>query len=156
MTQRRLTVVVLLAAVTTMLVGWSAFEDEKNQPAGAGRPESVESEAGSASGNATGVLAGRALFAGKAPPRRKLVIVEERCGSMEADYSIRVLQSRKKLIAAAPIKDPQTGNLRTKVFTVEALVGEEIGEQAEGATKKVAGQEAARRLLTRLERTLAE
>ena len=51
---------------------------------------------------------------------RKLVIVEERYGSLEADYSIRVLQSRKKLIAAAPIKDPQTGNLRTKVFTVEA------------------------------------
>jgi hypothetical protein len=51
---------------------------------------------------------------------QKLVIVEERYGSMEADYSIRVLQSRKKLIAAAPIKDPQTGNMRTKVFTVEA------------------------------------
>ena len=51
---------------------------------------------------------------------RKLVIVEERHGSLEADYSIRVLQSRKKLIAAAPVKDPQTGNLRTKVFTVEA------------------------------------
>jgi hypothetical protein len=51
---------------------------------------------------------------------RKLVIVEERYGSMEADYSIRVLQSRKKLIAAAPIKDPQTGNMRTKVFSVEA------------------------------------
>src|SRR5262249_61874435 len=39
---------------------------------------------------------------------------------MEADYSIRVLQSRKKLIAAAPIKDPATGNMKTKVFTVEA------------------------------------
>jgi DNA primase len=51
---------------------------------------------------------------------KKLVIVEERYGSMEADYSIRVLQSRKKLIAAAPIKDPQTGNMKTKVFTVEA------------------------------------
>jgi len=51
---------------------------------------------------------------------KKLVIVEERYGSLEADYSIRVLQSRKKLIAAAPIKDPQTGNMRTKVFTVEA------------------------------------
>jgi hypothetical protein len=49
---------------------------------------------------------------------RKLVIVEERYGSLEADYSIRVLQSRKKLIAAAPIKDPQTGNMRTKIFTV--------------------------------------
>jgi 5S rRNA maturation endonuclease (ribonuclease M5) len=51
---------------------------------------------------------------------RKLVIVEERYGSIEADYSIRVLQSRKKLIAAAPVKDPATGNMRTKVFTVEA------------------------------------
>jgi len=51
---------------------------------------------------------------------RKLIIVEERYGSMEADYSIRVLQSRKKLIAAAPIKDPTTGNMRTKIFTVEA------------------------------------
>ena len=51
---------------------------------------------------------------------RKLVIVEERYGSIEADYSIRVLQSRKKLIAAAPVKDPQTGNMRTKVFMVEA------------------------------------
>ena len=51
---------------------------------------------------------------------KKLVIVEERYGSMEADYSIRVLQSRKKLIAAAPVKDPQTGNMRTKIFTVEA------------------------------------
>jgi len=51
---------------------------------------------------------------------RKLVIVEERYGSIEADYSIRVLQSRKKLIAAAPVKDPQTGNMKTKVFVVEA------------------------------------
>jgi DNA primase len=51
---------------------------------------------------------------------RKLVIVEERYGSIEADYSIRVLQSRKKLIAAAPVKDPQTGNMKTRVFTVEA------------------------------------
>jgi 5S rRNA maturation endonuclease (ribonuclease M5) len=51
---------------------------------------------------------------------KKLVIVEERYGSMEADYSIRVLQSRKKLIAAAPIKDPATGNMKTKIFTVEA------------------------------------
>jgi hypothetical protein len=39
---------------------------------------------------------------------------------MEADYSIRVLQSRKKLIAAAPIKDPQTGTMKTRIFTVEA------------------------------------
>jgi len=51
---------------------------------------------------------------------KKLVIIEERHGSQEADYSVRVLQSRGKLIAAAPIKDPATGNLKTKIFTVEA------------------------------------
>jgi DNA primase catalytic core len=49
---------------------------------------------------------------------QKLVIVEERYGSVDADYSIRVLQSRKKLSVAAPIKDPSTGNMKTKVFTV--------------------------------------
>jgi len=31
-----------------------------------------------------------------------------------------VLQSRKKLIAAAAVKDPQTGTLKTRIFTVEA------------------------------------
>ena len=51
---------------------------------------------------------------------RKVIIVEERHGSEEADYSIRVLQSRKKLIAAATVKDPQTGNMKTKLFQVEA------------------------------------
>jgi len=51
---------------------------------------------------------------------RKLVVIEERYGSVEADYSVRILQSRGKLIAAAPIKDPQTGNMKTKVFIVEA------------------------------------
>lgn len=50
----------------------------------------------------------------------KLVLVEERYGSVDADYPIRVLQSRKKLSVAVPIKDPSTGNMRTKVFTVEA------------------------------------
>ena len=30
------------------------------------------------------------------------------------------MQSRGKLIAAAPVKDPQTGNLRTRSFEVEA------------------------------------
>jgi DNA primase catalytic core len=51
---------------------------------------------------------------------RKLVIIEERNGSLEADYSIRVLQSRKKLVVAVPIKDPATGNMRTRTFVVEA------------------------------------
>jgi len=33
---------------------------------------------------------------------------------------VRVLQSRKKLSVMAPIKDPQTGTMKTKQFTVEA------------------------------------
>jgi hypothetical protein len=32
----------------------------------------------------------------------KLVIIEERYGSVDADYSVRVLQSRKKLSVAVP------------------------------------------------------
>ena len=59
---------------------------------------------------------------------QKLVIIEERYGSMEADYSIRVLQSRKKLIAAAPVKDPQTGTLKTRIFSVEA--GQQTGDES--------------------------
>jgi DNA primase len=50
----------------------------------------------------------------------KLIVIEERHGSAEADYSVRVLQSRKKLSVMVPIKDPQTGNMKTKQFTVEA------------------------------------
>ena len=50
----------------------------------------------------------------------KLVLVEERYGSVDADYPIRVLQSRKKLSVLVPIKDPATGNMRTRRFEVEA------------------------------------
>jgi hypothetical protein len=48
----------------------------------------------------------------------KFVIVEERTGSAEADYSIRTLQSKKKLILAAVIKDPSTGKIATKEFEI--------------------------------------
>jgi DNA primase len=50
--------------------------------------------------------------------RRKFVSIEERAGSMEADYSIRSLQSKKKLTLAVPIKDPSTGRIETKVFEI--------------------------------------
>jgi DNA primase catalytic core len=50
----------------------------------------------------------------------KLVLVEERYGSVDADYPIRVLQSRKKLSVMVPIKDPQTGNMRSRTFEVKA------------------------------------
>lgn len=49
---------------------------------------------------------------------RKFVLIEERAGSMDADYSIRTLQSKKKLILAVPIKDPATGRIKTQVFEI--------------------------------------
>ena len=52
----------------------------------------------------------------------KVIIVEERVGAEAAEYSIRVLQSRHKLTQAAPVKDPQTGQFVTKIFTVEGPV----------------------------------
>ncbi|MGH3087521.1 MAG: DNA primase, partial [Rubrobacteraceae bacterium] len=49
---------------------------------------------------------------------RKFILIEERAGSMDADYSIRTLQSKKKLILAVPIKDPSTGRIKTQVFEI--------------------------------------
>lgn len=54
--------------------------------------------------------------------KRKLLILEERVGAIEADYSIRILQSRAKLTQAVVMKDPQTGKLTTKTFIVEGPV----------------------------------
>jgi DNA primase len=48
----------------------------------------------------------------------KLVIIEERSGSESADYSIRTLQTKKKLTLAAPIKDPATGKIKTMLFEI--------------------------------------
>lgn len=50
--------------------------------------------------------------------RRKLLLIEERAGSAEADFSIRALQSKQKLSRAVPIKDPATGKIETKVFEI--------------------------------------
>jgi DNA primase catalytic core len=52
----------------------------------------------------------------------KLLIVEERIGAEAAEYSIRVLQSRQRLSQAVPLKDPTTGQIVTKFFTVEGPV----------------------------------
>lgn len=49
---------------------------------------------------------------------RKFILIEERAGSMDADYSIRTLQSKKKLILAVPIKDPSSGRIKTQVFEI--------------------------------------
>ena len=54
--------------------------------------------------------------------KRKLLIIEERTGGEGADYSIRTLQSRQKLTQAVPIKDPNTGKIRTMTFEVEGPI----------------------------------
>jgi DNA primase len=51
--------------------------------------------------------------------KRKFISIEERSGSQEADYSIRALQSKKKVTMMAPVKDQATGKLETKLFEVE-------------------------------------
>jgi DNA primase len=50
--------------------------------------------------------------------RGKFILIEERAGSADADYSIRTLQSKRKLILAVPIKDPATGRIKTQVFEI--------------------------------------
>ncbi len=50
--------------------------------------------------------------------QKKFILIEERAGSQEADYSIRILQSKKRLVLALPIKDPSTGKTQTQVFEI--------------------------------------
>jgi hypothetical protein len=54
--------------------------------------------------------------------KRKLLIIEERSGGEGADYSIRTLQSRQKLTQAVPVKDPNSGKIKTMTFEVEGPI----------------------------------
>lgn len=54
--------------------------------------------------------------------KHKFVIIEEREGSYESDYPIRILQSKKRLIQAVPIKDPNTNKIRTYSIEVEGPI----------------------------------
>ena len=54
--------------------------------------------------------------------KRKVLLIEEKEGSRDADYSIRVLQSKKLLTLAVPMKDPKDGKLKTQTFMVEGPV----------------------------------
>lgn len=54
--------------------------------------------------------------------KRKLLILEERVGAEQADYSIRVLQSKQKLSQASVTKNPNTGQMYTKHYEVEGPV----------------------------------
>lgn len=61
-------------------------------------------------------------YMGKTQLKHKLLIVDERTGSEEADYSIRGLQSRNKLTMALPFKDPSTGKTRTVTIEIEGPI----------------------------------
>jgi len=54
--------------------------------------------------------------------KHKFVIIEEREGCIESDYPIRILQSKKRLIQAVPIKDPNTNKTRTVSIEVEGPI----------------------------------
>ena len=52
----------------------------------------------------------------------KLLIVDERDGSEEAEYPIRTLQTRRVLKLAVPIKDPSSGKIKTTVVEVHGPI----------------------------------
>jgi hypothetical protein len=52
----------------------------------------------------------------------KLLVVDERDGSEEAEYPIRTLQTRKVLKLAVPIKDPSSGKIKTAVLEIHGPI----------------------------------
>ncbi|MDB4793509.1 toprim domain-containing protein [Methylacidiphilales bacterium] len=52
----------------------------------------------------------------------KLLIVDERDGSEEAEYPIRTLQTRRLLKLAVPVKDPSSGKIRTTVLEIRGPI----------------------------------
>ncbi len=54
--------------------------------------------------------------------KHKFIIIEEREGSIDSDYPIRILQSKKRLIQAVPVKDPNTNKTRTQTVEVEGPI----------------------------------
>ncbi|MBI2900428.1 MAG: toprim domain-containing protein [Planctomycetes bacterium] len=49
--------------------------------------------------------------------RHRLLVVDERAGSAEADYALRSLQSRREISLAVPQKTP-SGGMKTRILTV--------------------------------------
>ncbi|MFA6637078.1 MAG: hypothetical protein WCV56_08285 [Candidatus Omnitrophota bacterium] len=54
--------------------------------------------------------------------KHKFIIIEEREGSIDSDYPIRILQSKKRLIQALPVKDPNSNKTRTQTVEVEGPI----------------------------------
>jgi len=52
----------------------------------------------------------------------KLLIVDERDGSEEAEYPIRTLQTRRKLTLAVPMKDASSGKIKTTMLTINGPI----------------------------------
>jgi len=50
--------------------------------------------------------------------QHKLLIVDERNGSEESEYPIRTLQTRRVLRLAVPIKDPNSGRIKTETLEI--------------------------------------
>jgi DNA primase catalytic core len=54
--------------------------------------------------------------------KHKLLIVDERDGSEEAEYPIRTLQTRRVLKLAVPVKDPNSGKIKTTVLEIHGPI----------------------------------
>ena len=52
----------------------------------------------------------------------KLLIVDERDGSEEAEYPIRTLQTRRKLTLAVPMKDASSGKIKTTMLEINGPI----------------------------------
>ena len=52
----------------------------------------------------------------------KLLIVDERDGSEEAEYPIRTLQTRRKLTLAVPMKDATSGKIKTTMLEINGPI----------------------------------
>lgn len=54
--------------------------------------------------------------------KHKLLIVDERDGSEESEYPIRTLQTRRVLKLAVPVKDPNSGKIKTTVLEIHGPI----------------------------------
>jgi DNA primase catalytic core len=52
----------------------------------------------------------------------RLLIVDERDGSEESEYPIRTLQTRRVLTLAVPLKDPNSGKIKTTVLEIHGPI----------------------------------
>jgi hypothetical protein len=64
----------------------------------------------------------KALYHRKDSLKHKVLIIYEQAGAEESDYSIRTLQSEKKLVFSYPCKDSATGQFETQDIEVEGPI----------------------------------